>query len=359
MRKKYFGIILGGLILLLNYFGHQFPNLVERYYSRGLFVGIRSFLDVILTWLPFPSLYLFFLLLIIYWIHNIRQFLKNREATKKYWGFRMLIAWLNGIGYLLFWFYIIWGLNYARLPIEQQLGLEVRPLSLPQIEAKMKKQAVILDSIRQMIDIPDSISISQANLGQNLEAELRTNLVSVLQKLGYPAPGKVRGKLIYPKGIFLHFSSAGLYFPFVGEGNIDAGIHALQMPSVITHEMTHGYGFGDEGTCNFFAYIANQGVKNPVVAYAAHLSYYRTLAGNYLHYYPKEYRAYRKTLPLGLVTDLNAINENSQKYPDWMPKLRYFAYDQYLKSQGIKEGIQNYNRVLMLVDAWERKLLNQ
>ncbi|HHB51910.1 MAG TPA: DUF3810 domain-containing protein [Saprospiraceae bacterium] len=354
MRKKYFGIIIGGFTLILNKFGHHFPELVERFYSRGVFVMIRQLLDTLLTWLPFPALYLFFLGMIIFWILGIKKFRKNKRPFKQ----RLrdtFISWLNGIGWLIFWFYWIWGFNYARIPIEVQLGLEVKPITLEQIEVKMKKEAHLLDSIRQQIHNSDTMAITNAYLNDDLEVELRANLVHLLKTLNYPTPGRVRGKLIYPKGIFLHFSSAGLYFPFVGEGNIDAGIHALQMPSVITHEMSHGYGFGDEGTCNFLAFIANERSKSPIIAYAAHLSYYRTLAGNYLHYYPKEYSAFRKTLPVGIVADLNAINENSLKYPDWMPKLRYFAYDQYLKSQGIKEGIENYNRVLMLVDAWQRR----
>ncbi|MCB0582976.1 MAG: DUF3810 family protein, partial [Phaeodactylibacter sp.] len=72
----------------------------------------------------------------------------------------------------------------------------------------------------------------------------------------------------------------GLYFPFTGEGHIDAGLHPLQKPYVMAHELAHGYGFGDEGTCNFLGYLACIGSDDPVIAYIGHLNYWRTLAAD-------------------------------------------------------------------------------
>ena len=45
-----------------------------------------------------------------------------------------------------------------------------------------------------------------------------------------------------------------------------------------------------------------------------------------------------------------------QRYPDLVPGLQYQMYDAYLKTQGIKEGMLNYNRVIMLVRAWREAL---
>ena len=89
-----------------------------------------------------------------------------------------------------------------------------------------------------------------------------------------------------------------------------------------------------------------------MIAYAGHLEYCRTVAVNYLMLDPEGYKTFRAQLPAGIRADLDAINENLRRYPDIMPRLRYYAYDAYLKSQGIDEGILNYNRVVMLVKAW-------
>lgn len=43
------------------------------------------------------------------------------------------------------------------------------------------------------------------------------------------------------------------------------------------------------------------------------------------------------------------------RYPDLIPALQYRVYDAYLKSQGIREGMLNYDRVLVLTHAWRAK----
>ena len=53
-----------------------------------------------------------------------------------------------------------------------------------------------------------------------------------------------------------------------------------------------------------------------------------------------------------MIADLDAINENNAAYPDIMPQFRDAAYDSYLKAQGIEEGIQNYGKVILMVEAW-------
>ena len=55
-----------------------------------------------------------------------------------------------------------------------------------------------------------------------------------------------------------------------------------------------------------------------------------------------------------MIADLEAINANNAAYPDIMPRFRDAAYDSYLKAQGIAEGMQNYGKVVLLVEAWRK-----
>ena len=124
----------------------------------------------------------------------------------------------------------------------------------------------------------------------------------------------------------------------------------------MAHEFAHAYGFGDEGTCSFIAYLALKNDEDPFIRYSLLLDYWRTLARNYLQYDYEDYQTLRSTLPAGIVADLNAIAENRTKYPSLFPNARNKIYDSYLKAQGIKEGLQNYNRVIMLVEAYENSI---
>ena len=203
---------------------------------------------------------------------------------------------------------------------------------------------------------PAIIKNGVANSAANIDKKwLGMNVEKLLEKLGYPTAGEVRGRLLQPKGILLRFSTAGVYFPWTGESNIDAGLHPVQIPFTLAHEFAHGYGFTDEGTCNFLAYLACIQSDNKLFRYSGQLSYWRYLASAYRRHNREAYKVFFEKLPKGVVADLYDIDANSDKYPDILPRFRDAAYDTYLKTQGISEGEKNYSRIIMLVKSWREK----
>lgn len=352
MKRKLVWIGLGLTAVALRAGLANHPEWVEQYYSRGLFLGVRWTIDYLLAWLPVPLIYLFVAGL-LYWVVRI---MRRRPVLP--WKQRLLHSSLSlaaFAGAAAFFFLLLWGFNYGRLHIEQQLGLEVQPLSTEELRRELERETGRLIELRARIPGASAGPLTSAAFPARLENRLRDGLEGWLANHGFPVTGRVRARRLWPRGIFLRFSSSGLYFPFTGEGHVDAGVHPLQQPYVMAHELAHGYGFGDEGTCNFLAYLSCLDARHPFIAYAGAFNYWRTLATNYLRYEPEAYRALRQTLPTGIRADLDAVNETLQKYPDLMPRLRYYAYDTYLKTQGIEEGMLNYNRVIMLVRAWRKK----
>ena len=324
---------------------------LENVYSRGVFIPIRYVYDYLLTWLPFPLLYLF-VVWVIYWLVRM---IKRVRRLDRGWGYQLASAGLRllgAVGALVFFFLLLWGYNYGRIDVEESMGFTPRQLSIEELADRLQEEADTLASLRKEIPVPATAPLGDPFADLSVVTYLRMQLDTVLEANGYPTPGSVRVKLIYPPGIFLRFSSAGLYFPYSGEGQVDAGLLPVQRIAVMAHEMAHGYGFGDEGTCSFWAWVACSQADLPAVAYAGRLSYFRTLATTYLRYRPEEYRAFRAQLHPGIQADLDAINENLTRYPDIMPHFRYAAYDAYLKAQGIDEGMLNYSRVVELVEGY-------
>ncbi len=351
-RNNLVWIGLGVLALLLRWALDPYPAVIEAYYSRGFFLGVRLLVDYTIAWLPFPVLYLVVAALL--W-------------RAGYWGWKcwrwqgswmelattLLTGLLAFAGGAVFFFLVMWGFNYGRVPVEEQLALDLQPLSEAELKQELFAEAESLKQLRRAIPGAGTEALGASYLPESLETHLRHNLEQVLREQGYQTVGRVRAKMIYPRGIFLRFSSSGMYFPWTGEGQVDAGLDPLSRISVMAHELSHGYGFGDEGTCNFWAYLACAASSDPLVAYAGKLDHFRTLAANFLRYDREAYRAFRESLPLGIQADLDAINANLRRYPDIMPNLRYAAYDTYLKAQGIPEGMKNYSRVIMMVKAWK------
>lgn len=348
LRWNLFWVGAGILVLLLKTFLGNNSILVERWYSRGLFIGVRYFFDL-LSWMPFPLMYLFWSVVVWGAWRKIQSWRKT--------GFSILqfsLGTLSFVGALLFFFFILWGFNYSRLSIEQQLGLQLKPLNKKELETVFQQETAQLMQLRTQIKTAQNRALRRSDFPMELEKNLREGLENWLATHNFPTAGQVRGRLLYPRGVFLRFSTAGLYFPYTGEGHVDPGLHPIQWPFTLTHELGHGYGFGDEGTCNFLALVACDGAGHPAIRYSGRLNYWRTLAAQYRQYDPEAFKKIREELPQAIQLDLDAINEAILRYPDLVPDLQPRIYNAYLKSQGIAEGVLNYDRVVMLAVAYEK-----
>jgi hypothetical protein len=330
------------------------PALLENGYSRGVFLGIRWVLDHLFTWIPFPLLYLFVPLVLVWggrkqWLFWRKPKPWKRRLTDGALGF---FAFLSGA---LFFFLWLWGYNYGRLSVEQSLSLASEPIPVEELGRRVRQEAEELAALRRQIRT-DTFALRATDFPARLEPTIRPLVEAALREAGYPVAGRVRGRLLYPKGVFLRFSSAGLYWPFTGEGHIDPGLLELQQPATMAHEMAHGYGFADEGTCSFWAHLACLRSPDPAIQYAGRFDYWRRIAATYRRLEPDAYATWRvDSIDAGMRNDLEAIYANNERYPDLMPRARYVAYDAYLKTQGIKEGMLNYNRVILLVEAWRKR----
>lgn len=328
------------------------PAQIEAWYSRGLFLGIRQVVDGVLTsWFPFPLLYALLGWGVIWIGIQLYTLYQRREGIgRKFLRLGLgVVSLLSGV---VFFFLLLWGFNYGREDVEATLELPQERISLDTLEARMRAEMQVLTKLRAQIPGADTATLEASVFPKDLERAVRPLLEATLEAYGYPVVGSVRCRTLYPEGVLLRIATAGVYFPWVGEGNIDGGLLPLQQIPTMIHEMAHGYGFGDEGTCTFWAYLASYRSDDPVIAYAGRLGYWRSLASTYRRARNEAYVAYRSSLPKGVVADLDAVNENIRRFPDIFPRVRYAAYDTYLKAQGIKEGMLNYNRVIQLVEAW-------
>ncbi len=348
VRSTVVWAIACGISLIFLAIGSHAPSFIDQVYHRFLFRGIRLAYDYTLGLLPFPPVYLLFALL-IWWLtryfRNLRKGAGWQTALLK--PVRFILAAVT-------MFYITWGFNYKQTPVEDQLQLGLGHIEAPDIrgefETTTRELGEIFGEMYALHWTIDSLLSPKFR-----ESEVRSLVKNKLLALGLPAAGKVRGRMLSPTGTLLVWNTAGIYIPFVGEGHIDKGLLPFQYPYVMAHEMTHGYGIADEGSCNFVAYLACRDAENVYVRLSGVLGYWRYIASEYRRIDPDAYAAAYEKLPPLLKASLQAIFENNRRFPEFLPTFRYHAYDQYLKAHGIKEGMQNYARVVRLVYAWRKK----
>lgn len=353
-NRKYRWTYLTLIVIMIRVILGFFPQVVEIVYSRGIFLGIRWLIDNTTARLPFPMLYIFIGILIFIFIKNSFQWF-NLWKQKQLKRSHILLPITNFFSITILLFLILWGFNYARQPLENQLNLDTHTLNLQQIISETEKATKKVKLARELIPNADTTALTQNLLPPNLEDTMRQLLVKVLKKHNYPTVGNMRGRMIYPKGFLMRLGASGIYLPWIGEGQVDGALTAAQLPFTMAHELAHGYGFGDEGSCNFWGYVACMASDNPVIRYSGELTYWRYIAAEYKYFKFEEYEAFReKNLSRGMYNDLEMMYSNRDKYPSFIP-FQNQAYDTYLKFQGVEEGIESYSRMVLLVKAWKSR----
>lgn len=353
VKRDWFWAILGVLALTIRYFATHYPDATDRIYSRTFFPAIRNLLDMTLGNLPFPSVYLFILTIFFIFIHFFWLLHQKKGWQRK--ALYTLRAAANGSGALVFFFLILWGFNYQRTPIFQQLGLKPKALVLVELKEEIWITQRLAKQNRASIT-SDTLAITEILTYDVLEKLVRANMGEHLDMLGLNFTGKPRTKMFPPPGFMRRMGILGIYFPFTGESYIDPTLHPLEQPFTIAHEMAHSYGVTDEGEANFIAWVICSMSEDPLLRYAGQLRLLMYQLRDYYRMAPEEYMEYIKTLDRGLANDLISIQEATQAIKPLAIEVSRKSNDIFLKSQGVKAGVNSYQQLPMLAFAWRDRM---
>jgi len=347
-NKRLFWISAGLLTLLLIQLLNHSPGITERWYGAAIYPLIHSILSHTIGILPFPAVGA--LLVLAVWLlyrTAIRPIL-NRKVTV----LSFTAGFISTLGALVFLFYLLWGFNYFRPGIVTRMDLSLTPLDSTAIKQEYRR--ALSDVSTELKGFKTSKLRGEGLSDSEMRVSAQKTLRSTLESIGFPALKLVRGRVLWPKGILMRFNTAGIFIPYSGEGNIDGGLLSVQRPYTLMHEMAHGHGITNEGECNFVAYLACYNSDDPHIRFSGLLSYWRYTAGEYRRFFPREFEVEYNDLPPELLTILDDIHRNDEKYPDILPRFRNKVYDTYLRSNGISEGLKSYNTVVMMSEAYQR-----
>ena len=82
----------------------QFPGIIERYYSKGLYIFLNKIYQLLFGWIPFSIGDILYLMLIIYLIKNVIITIKKKSFNLKN------TLWKSGavISIIFFIFHLNW-----------------------------------------------------------------------------------------------------------------------------------------------------------------------------------------------------------------------------------------------------------
>jgi hypothetical protein len=331
--------------LLVNVLPSSF---IERYYSRGFFLLIRNFFDKTLGQLPFPAYYLFLTFIIIIVLNWLLHFFREKPQPILERLFRIL----SFAGFMTTLFFILWGFNYGRIPLEKSLSLNIQPLNEQQLMEETNTTVDELQKIRIKIQ-KDTAPIPEIVFINNIEENSRAALNACLSGFHYTG-SDVRGRFMF-EDFFLVFNIGGQYMPYIGEGNVDDAVYYSKKPFYLVHEMAHGNGFTGEADCNFLGYASCVQSNKLSLRYSGELNYLLYLLPELHARDSLAYNAMWDGMPAVVRKDLLDLKAYQKKHSFKTGFIGEVINNLYLKMMGVHGGTKNYDRMVLLIYAWKNK----
>lgn len=353
LRGNWTWTILGLISILVRYFALRSPEIVEEFYARIFFPLVRNVIDLTLSKLPFATVYIFIVSIFLF-IGIFTYYFLKADGWKYKLGYSIR-SFFNALGALVFLFLVLWGYNYQRIPVFEQIGIEPSPLNEEQLITEIELTLNILNQLRSNV-YEDTTAIESIMDYEDLEKLVRANMREHLHLLGMDFIGEPRIKQFYPAGFMRKMGILGIYFPFTGESYIDPTVHPLDKPFTIAHEMAHSYGVTDEGEANFIAWVIGSNSDDALVQYSAQLKLFRYQLNDLNRMSRDLFVQFYKTIPRGIQNDLSSINRNTTLYKPFNLELSRKSNDIFLKTQGVKAGVMSYQDLPMLAYAWRERL---
>jgi hypothetical protein len=332
------------------------PGRVESLYARGLYPRIASALARLTRGAPFSLAEVLVLgaaLVAAVWLARFLGRLRRGPARG-----RALLAGLGAVvaalGPAYLAFLLLWGLNYQRRPFATSAGLDARPAGSEELRTLCRRLVTEADEARSAVAedaqgvmrLEAGLASAVARAGPGFDAASRRHAL-----LAGPA---TPAKPVRLSAVLSYLGISGVFCPFTGEPNVNSTLPDPELPFVIAHETAHQRGIAREDEANYVASLACRLHAQADFRYSGSLvaSVHALAALAGVDPLAARERARSRSEPVR--RDLRALQAWSDRYRTPLRSLGEAVNDGYLRSQGQREGVRSYGRMVDLLIAEQR-----
>ena len=353
MKRKYLLPLLFIIQILILKTLAFFPELVESFYSNGMYQLLSNFLRIVLGWIPFSiGDVLYFILIVL----TVKWFWKNRKTWKSNWKNQILTI-LSVFSVFYFFFHFLWAINYYRVPLFEKMKIE-RDYSDADLLGFTKKIIAKTNEIQNQITKNDSLKVIYP-YSHKVTFEKNANGYKHLAK-NYPffsySNQSIKKSLFSLPLTYMGFG--GYLNPFTNEAQVNYLMPMYNLPTTSCHEMAHQMGYASESECNFIGFLASVHNDDLYFKYSGYSFALRYCLNNWYIRNEKIHQELLKTVHPGILKNYQESEQFWMQYQTPIEKGFHTFYDHYLKINQQEEGINSYSKFVdLMVNYYKNKPL--
>ena len=321
-----------------------FPEVVERFYSNGLYVFISKISRTTLGKVSFSVgdvLYgmLIVSLLVILW--------KNRNSWKITWKDK-LIKITSFISVVYFLFHFLWAMNYYRVPLFQKMAIKREYTKQELIDFTLK---LIAKTNALQLEITKDKNLKVTNpYSQDTIFKMTQNGYNHLKQqypfFNYQLPSIKKSMFSLP---LTYMGFGGYLNPFTNEAQVNDKLPMFGFPNVVCHEMAHQIGFASESECNFIGFLACIKNEDLYFQYSAYANALRYCMSNIGMQDETKFKILKAKINPGIIANYKESDLFWEQYDTFIDKGFHAFYDQFLKMNQQEDGIDSYSKFVDLL----------
>ncbi|MGB2128010.1 MAG: DUF3810 domain-containing protein [Flavicella sp.] len=344
LYARYLSLILLiqiGLVQIASFY----PKFIENYYATGIYPHLSQALRLLQGWLPFSIGDIIYIVMLFYVLRFFYIVIRDK--------FSELLKYLYAIGasisLLYFFFHLLWGLNYYRIPLTETLSIKTKTYNIAQLNNFTVGKINDLNKLHLTLTANDSLAV-KTNMSR-IEIQKRAiegyqNLSRKHSFLVYKKPSVKKSILSTPLS---YMGFAGYLNPFTGEAQVNSKIPMCTYPFTVAHEVAHQLGYAAEDEANFIGYLSCMAHDDPYFKYAGQLTAVKYLLSDIYRNDKKNYLKTRNLLNKGILKNITESRVFWDAYKNPLEPLFKKSYNSFLKVNHQKEGIKSYNAMVNLM----------
>lgn len=319
------------------------PEFVERFYSNGFYPILSGVSRQIFGWFSFSVGDLAYFIVgffILKWIIGLFRKSKKWKDSALELG--------TGLSVFYFLFHLLWAFNYYREPLFEKMNIE-----------KEYSNADLLRLTKEMIRQTNTIQIAiTKNPNHKVVPDLTQEEIFDKSSNGFQHLAKrhsfftyenpsIKKSLISLPLSYMGFS--GYLNPFTNEAQVNDRVPMINFPFTVCHEMAHQIGYASESEANFIGFLAVTQNENLHFKYAGYSTALRYCLRNWEVRNPILGKQLLAEINPGVLQNFEDAQIYWQQYETFVEDGFKIFYDNFLKANQQKDGLESYSKFLNLL----------